>query len=53
MKVNKGYKGNWIRFIIFTLVVGLIVGIFSVTSDNLPYLPDGVTTLQFVISYSD
>lgn len=48
---NQEYKGNWRSFIIFTLVVGLIVGIFSVISDNLPSLADGVTTLQFVIFY--
>lgn len=38
-------------FIIFTLIVGLIVAIFSVISDNLPYIADGVTTLEFIISY--
>jgi hypothetical protein len=51
LKGNQGYKGNWSRFIIFTLLVGLIVGIFSVISDNLPNIADGVTTLEFVISY--
>ena len=51
LKENQGDKGNWSRFIIFTLVVGLIVGIFSVISDNLPNIADGVTTLEFVISY--
>ncbi|MGX9135051.1 hypothetical protein ACWV26_11880 [Rummeliibacillus sp. JY-2-4R] len=51
MKGNQGNKGNWSRFIIFTLIVGLIVGIFSVISDNLPNIGDGVTTLEFVISY--
>jgi hypothetical protein len=43
--------GHWRRFIVFTLVVSLIVGMFSVISDNLPYLGDGVTVLQFFISY--
>ncbi|MCM3655528.1 hypothetical protein [Metabacillus litoralis] len=42
---------DWKRFIIFTLIVGLIVGFSSVISDNLPYLGDGVTVLEFVISY--
>ena len=51
LKENQGYKGNWRRFIIFTLIVGLIVGIFSAISDNLPNIADGVTTLEFVISY--
>jgi hypothetical protein len=51
LKENQGYKGNWRKFIIFTLIVGLIVGVFSVISDNLPSLADGVTTLQFVIFY--
>ncbi|OIK13390.1 hypothetical protein BIV59_06225 [Bacillus sp. MUM 13] len=45
------YEGNWKRFIIYTLVVGLIVGMFSVISDNLPDLSDGVTVPEFIISY--
>ncbi|WP_342541785.1 hypothetical protein MHH33_11185 [Paenisporosarcina sp. FSL H8-0542] len=48
---NQEYKGNWRSFIIFTLVVGLIVGIFSVISDHLPIIADGVTVLEFVIFY--
>lgn len=51
MKEKKEYRGNWKRFIIFTFVVGLIVGIFSVISDNLSDLSDGVTVLKFIISY--
>ena len=51
LKENKEYKGNWRSFIIFTLVVGLIVGNFSVISDNLPILADGITVLEFVVSY--
>ncbi|MDQ0199346.1 hypothetical protein [Neobacillus ginsengisoli] len=51
MKENPEYRGHWRRFIIFTCIVGLIVGIFSVVSDNLPYLGEGVTVLEFVISY--
>ena len=51
LKENQRYKGNWRRFIIFTLIVGLIVGFSSVISDNLPYIADGATTLEFIISY--
>lgn len=53
MKENQEYRGHRIRFIIFTCIVGLIVGAFSVISDNLPYLGEGkgVTVLEFVISY--
>jgi hypothetical protein len=38
-------------FIIFTIILGLIVAYLSVVSDNLPYLGDGVTVLEFFISY--
>lgn len=48
---KKEYRGNWKRFIIFTLVVGIIVGSFSVISDHLSGLSDGVTVLEFIISY--
>ncbi|MFD0769019.1 hypothetical protein ACFQZ1_08940 [Bacillus sp. CGMCC 1.60114] len=51
LKENPKYKGHWRRFIIFTCIVGLIVGIFSVISDNIQYLDDGITVLEFVISY--
>ncbi len=51
LKENQEHKGDWRSFIIFTLVVGLIVGIFSVISDNLPIIADGVTVFEFVISY--
>ncbi|WP_246861228.1 hypothetical protein [Bacillus sp. REN3] len=44
-------KKNWGKFMIFTLVVGLIVGYVSTVSDNLPYLGDGVTFTEFIISY--
>ncbi|MGP7815680.1 hypothetical protein [Niallia sp. 01092] len=39
------------RFIVFTLITGLIVGFLSVISDNLPNLSDGITLLEYVISY--
>jgi hypothetical protein len=51
LKENQEYKGNWRSFIIFTLVIGLTVGIFSVISDNLPNIADGITVLEFVIFY--
>ncbi|MEH7548478.1 hypothetical protein, partial [Neobacillus vireti] len=51
MKDKLEYRENWKRFIIFTLVVGLNVGIFSVISDNLPDLNNGVTVFEFIISY--
>ena len=51
LKENREYKGNWRSFIIFTLIVGFIVGFFSVISDNLPNITDSVTVLEFVISY--
>lgn len=51
MKENNEYKGHSKKFVTFTLIVGLIVGFSSVISDNLPYLGDGVTVLEFVISY--
>lgn len=51
MKEYQEYKSHWEKFIIFTLIVGLVVGVISVISDNLPNLADGVTVLEFVISY--
>lgn len=51
MGENKKYKGHWKRFIFFSLIVGIIVGFFSVIADNLPNLSDGITTFEFVISY--
>lgn len=42
---------HWVRFIIFTITLGLIVGLFSVVSDNLPYTEKGITVTQFFISY--
>ncbi|WP_342043878.1 hypothetical protein [Bacillus sp. OTU2372] len=51
MKDKLEYRENWKRFIIFTLLVGLNVGIFSVISDNLPDLNNGVTVFEFIISY--
>lgn len=51
LEENKKYKGHWKGFIIFTLIVGIIVGYFSVVSDNLSNLRNGVTVFEFVISY--
>ena len=51
LKENQECRRHWRRFIIFTLIVGLFVGFFSIISDNLPYLGDGVTVLEFIISY--
>jgi hypothetical protein len=51
LKENNEYRGHWRKFVTFTFIVGLIVGFSSVISDNLPYLGDGVTVLEFVISY--
>lgn len=38
-------------FISFTLVVGLLVGFFSVVSDNLPYMDEHVHLFQIMLSY--
>lgn len=51
MEEKQENRGIWGSFIIFTCIVGLIVGVFSVTSDNLPNLGDGVTVFEFIISY--
>jgi len=42
---------HWVRFIIFTIILSLIVGFFSVVSDNLPYIDNSITVTQFLISY--
>ncbi|WP_258309235.1 hypothetical protein [Cytobacillus oceanisediminis] len=47
------YTNTRSSLIKFMLIVGLIVAVFSVISDNLPYLGDGVTILEFIISYLD
>jgi hypothetical protein len=44
-------KRNKISFIVFTVMLGLIVGAFSVVSDNIPDLRDGVTISEFFVSY--
>ncbi|WP_246092699.1 DUF6518 family protein [Terrilactibacillus laevilacticus] len=51
LKDNQKYKGHRGNFMTFTCIAGLIVGVFSVISDNLPNLSDGVTVFKFVISY--
>jgi len=48
---NSVYRGHWREYVIFTLIVGSIVGFISVISDNLPKLADDVTVLEFIISY--
>jgi hypothetical protein len=48
---NQENRRHWGRFFIFTGIVGSIVGVFSVISDNLTYLADDVTALEIVISY--
>ncbi|MFB4168219.1 hypothetical protein [Virgibacillus sp. JSM 102003] len=50
MKKIKEYKGYW-SFAVFTSIVGLIVGIFSVISDHLPYVGEEMTVFEFFISY--
>lgn len=44
-------KGNWKKFMIFSLSIGSIVGFFSVISDNLQFLNDGITTPELIVSY--
>ena len=51
LKENIENRGHWRKFISFTFIVGLIVAFFSVISDNLPYLSDGVTVIELIISY--
>lgn len=53
LKKNKGNRGNWKRFVIFTLIIGLVVGLFSVKSDYLPYFGEGtkVSVFEIVFSY--
>lgn len=43
--------GHWKRFIIFTCIVGLSVGIFSVISDYLPDINEEASVFELVISY--
>jgi len=51
LKENKENRWHWRKFISFTFIVGLIVALFSVISDNLPYMSDGVTVIELIISY--
>lgn len=51
LKKNKENRGHWIKFISFTSIVGFIVAFFSVVSDNLPYLRDGATVIELIVSY--
>ncbi|MDN4523920.1 hypothetical protein [Fictibacillus fluitans] len=50
MKTGQNW-GQRKRFVLYTLIVSIIFGIFSVISDHLPNLRDGVTPLEFIISY--
>ena len=51
LKENQEYRGYWRKFVTFTFIVGLIVAFFSIISDDLSFLDDRVTVLEFVISY--
>lgn len=53
MDSRQNYRGNWKRFIIFTLTIGLLVGFFSVKSDNLPYFGGDteIPIYEIVLSY--
>lgn len=51
LRENQEYRRRWRKFFIFTFIVGLIVAIFSVVSDNSSYLKDGITVFEFIISY--
>ncbi len=39
------------QFILFSIIVGIIVAIFSVISDNIPYSVDDVSILKSIIYY--
>lgn len=44
---------EWKRFIKFTLIIGFVVGLFSVKSDYLPYFGEGakVPAFEIILSY--
>lgn len=50
---KQNYQGNWKRFIIFTLTIGLLVGLFSVKSDHLPYFggDTDIPIFEIILSY--
>lgn len=48
---NQVYRGHERGFIIFTIVSNIVIGFFSVISDNLSFLADGITAFEFIISY--
>jgi len=50
---KQNFRGNWKKFIIFTLAIGLLVGIFSVKSDHLPYFGEDteIPIFEIVLSY--
>ncbi|WP_028782334.1 hypothetical protein [Thalassobacillus devorans] len=51
MKNNQEFKNHWKRFIIFSLSIGLVVGIFSVISDHIPSIGEKMMGLETAITY--
>ncbi|WP_175615410.1 hypothetical protein [Piscibacillus halophilus] len=53
MEINHGYQSNWKIFSLFTIIIGLMVGVFSVKSDHLLYVgEDGTLSIvEMVIAY--
>ncbi|MQR94397.1 hypothetical protein [Fictibacillus phosphorivorans] len=53
MNDNQNNLKHWRNFILFSIVVGLIVGCFSVVSDHSPYFGEGsnVSAFKTVTSY--
>ncbi|MBN8233855.1 hypothetical protein JF544_01290 [Halobacillus kuroshimensis] len=51
MKENKKHMIRWRSFTVFSCTIGLLVGIFSVISDNLPCFGEKITMIEFVVSY--
>lgn len=49
MALNSSFLNN--RFIFFSIIVGIIVAIFSVISDHIPYPVNDVSILQSIIYY--
>ena len=49
MEVNSSFLKS--QFIFFSIIVGIIVAIFSVISDNIPYSVDDVSILKSIIYY--
>lgn len=53
MEDKQKYKINWKRFIVFSLVIGFVVGLFSVKSDYLTYFGESgkISVFDIVLSY--